>query len=464
MFYLDIKEFIDKVCKEINYEPVRKGISEELTSHIQDLKEEYLNKGISGQEAEQKAVYQMGIPKDIGKKLNKIHKPKLDWKLLFLIIALMGFGVFVEIIKQSTINNNLWRTIAYMMFGIILSIGVYFWDYRKLRKCSLILYIIATILMIFPNFNGLMVNGVYYINIFNMNIYPATIAVPLYLIAFIGFIINYNNNNNYNLTILNKDISINKDFIKMILTCIIAIILIETVPSFANASILGISYFVIATIKIIQSKTKILKKIILLYGFPLFLGIIMLIMLLKGNSFRAERILASFNPERDPNGLGWVGMQQKEVLENAKLIGEADTDVLSVDHSILGVESNYTFIYIIGKLGYLMAGLLTLIIILISVRMIYNAKNIKELYGKYLIIGLSSLFILQSFATILMNINLGLQTNVNIPFITYGGVFFIVNILSIALILSIYRRKDINDYCKNKDSKFILFKMKESNN
>ena len=444
---MDTKEFINEVCKEIQYEPVRKGISEELTSHIQDLKEEYLDKGINEQEAEQKAVSQMGIAEEIGKKLNKIHKPKLDWKLLLLILALMGFGVFVAIIKQSTMNsNNLGRTIAYMMFGIILSIGVYFYDYRKLKKHSLILYIIATILMILPNFNGIMVNGVYYIGIFNIAIYPSTIAVPLYLIAFIGFIINYNSNNNYNLTILNKDISINKDIIKMTVTCIIAIVLIEIVPSFANASILGISYFVIATIKIIQSKTNIAKKLVLLYGVPLFLGIIMFLMLLQGSSYRAERFLTSFNPERDPNGSGWVGMQQKEVLEKSKLVGEADTDILSVEHSILGIESNYTFIYIIGKAGYLIAGLLTLIIILTSIRMIYNAKNVKELYGKYLIIGLSSLFILQSFATILMNINMGLQTNVNIPFITYGGVFFIVNILSVALILSIYRRKDINQY------------------
>ena len=108
--------------------------------------------------------------------------------------------------------------------------------------------------------------------------------------------------------------------------------------------------------------------------------------------------------------------------------------------------------------------ILTLIIILTSGRLIYNAKNVKELYGKYLIIGLSSLYILQSFATILMNINMGLQTNVNIPFVTYGGVFFIVNILSIALIFSVYRRKDINEYEESKESKFILFKINESNN
>lgn len=463
---MDIKEFINKVCQEIKYEPVRKGISEELTSHIQVIKEEYINKGIQEKEAEEKAVAQMGIAEDIGRNLNKIHKPKLDWKLLILIIALMGFGVFISVIKQETMNNyNLGNTIVYMILGIVLSIGVYFYDYKKLRKYSFIIYIFATILMIIPMLNfGPMINGVKYIRLFSITIYPATITVPLYLIAFIGFVIDYNKNNRFNLTILNKDVSINKDIIKIIITCIIALVLIEAVPSFANASILGLSYLIITTIKIIQSKNNVIKKLLLLYGVPLLFGILIFMMFLQGSSFRAERILTSFNPERDPNGSGWVGMQQKDVLENAKFIGEADTEVLSVEQSILGVESNYTFIYIIGKTGYLVAGILTLIIILTSGRLIYNAKNVKELYGKYLIIGLSSLYILQSFATILMNINMGLQTNVNIPFVTYGGVFFIVNILSIALIFSVYRRKDINEYEESKESKFILFKINESNN
>ena len=53
---------------------------------------------------------------------------------------------------------------------------------------------------------------------------------------------------------------------------------------------------------------------------------------------------------------------------------------------------------------------------------------------------------MQSFATILMNINMGIQTNVNLPFVTYGGVNFIVNSLTIAVIFSVYRRKDINEY------------------
>ena len=103
---MDIKNFLDKVCGEIKYRPVRKGISEELKSHIQEIKEEYTNKGIPENEAEEKAVSQMGVPEEIGRKLNKIHKPKLDWILLLMMAILMGFGVFVVILKQQNMNDD----------------------------------------------------------------------------------------------------------------------------------------------------------------------------------------------------------------------------------------------------------------------------------------------------------------------------------------------------------------------
>lgn len=91
---------------------------------------------------------------------------------------------------------------------------------------------------------------------------------------------------------------------------------------------------------------------------------------------------------------------------------------------------------------------MVLTIILVSLKLIINAKNIKDKYGKMLIIGLGILYIFQSIASVLMNINLGIQTGVNLPFVGYGGVHFVVNMLSIGIIFSVYRRKDINLYDK----------------
>ena len=444
---MDIKNFLDKVCGEIKYRPVRKGICEELKSHIQEIKEEYTNKGIPENEAEEKAVLQMGAPEEIGRKLNKIHKPKLDWKLLLLMAILMGFGVFVAILKQKNTNDNyIQSTIIYMIIGTILSIGIYFFDYKLLKKYSTTIYIIASILMILPIIQfGFIPRGVYNIRLFGIIISPSTIALPLYLVSFIGLIFNYNKTNNFNMTILNKEIVINKDMIKIIVCSVISLILMEYISSITNSIILGIVYLIISTVKIIQNKKNRIKNLIILYVIPVFIGLMLILTLVK-SPYRLERIVSSFNPEIDPESSGYVGMLQKEILENAKIIGEADTMAISSNQSIINLESNYTFIYILGRTGILVAGLLVCTIILTSIKLIINAKNIKEQYGKFLIIGLSSLYILQSFATILMNVNMGVQTNVNLPFVTYGGVYFIVSILSIAIIFSVYRRKDIYQY------------------
>lgn len=444
---MDIKNFLDKVCGEIKYRPVRKGICEELKSHIQEIKEEYTNKGIPENEAEEKAVFQMGVPEEIGRKLNKIHKPKLDWKLLLLMVILMGFGVFVAILKQPIMNENyIGSTIIYMTIGVILSIGIYFFDYKLLKKYSTVIYIIASILMILPMIQFEFIpRGVYNIQLFEITISPSTIALPLYLISFIGFIFNYNKTNNFKMTILNKEIEINKDMVKIIICSVASLMLMEYISSITNAIILGIIYLIISTAKIIQNKKNRIKNLIILYVIPVFMGLLLILMLVK-SPYRFERIISSFNPEVDPESSGYVGMLQKEILENAKIIGEADTMPISNSQSIINVESNYTFIYLLGKTGILVAGLLVCTIILASVKLIINAKNIKEQYGKFLIIGLSSLYILQSFATILMNVNMGVQTNVNLPFVTYGGIYFIVSILSMAIIFSVYRRKDIYQY------------------
>ena len=90
---MNAKEFINDVCKEIKYEPANKPIAEELKGHIEDIKSEYLCKGATEKEAEEKAVEQMGDAKIIGKKLNKMYGPKLDWKLLVLICIVMFFGI-----------------------------------------------------------------------------------------------------------------------------------------------------------------------------------------------------------------------------------------------------------------------------------------------------------------------------------------------------------------------------------
>lgn len=449
---MDIKSFLNTVCKQIKYEPVRNGIYEELEQHVNEIKEENINKGMQEQEAEEKAVAQMGVAEEIGKKMNKIHKPKLDWKLVVLITVLIGFGFLITLIKKHSgmiAYVSIGNTIIYILIGIILSIGIYFFDYKKMREHSILLYLVATFIMILPIIKiGYRINGIYYLRFVRVAFSPVIVTLPLYLISFIGFIVDYKKDNILQIQLYNKKLKINKDLIKIIILSIISLVLMVSLQSVSNMVILASSYIIISTIKIIKDEEHCARKLVGIYGTIFCILVFFIINGMISYSFRLNRIIYSFNPEADPYGSGYVGTLQKDILQNAKIIGEAENTIMPIDDSILNMEGCYTFIYLIGKCGLLVAGIMVVTIILTSIRLIINARNIKEQYGKFLIIGLGSLFILQSFATILMNVNMGIQTNVNLPFVTYGGVYFIVNMMNIAVILSVYRRKDINMFEK----------------
>ena len=40
MFHLQIKEYLNEICEQIKYKPVRKEIAKEIEDHINDIKED----------------------------------------------------------------------------------------------------------------------------------------------------------------------------------------------------------------------------------------------------------------------------------------------------------------------------------------------------------------------------------------------------------------------------------------
>ena len=114
-----------------------------------------------------------------------------------------------------------------------------------------------------------------------------------------------------------------------------------------------------------------------------------------------------------------------------------------MDKEVIHTESAFSFVYLIGKLGIIAGVTLIISILLMFYKLIFNVKLIKDVHGKFIIIGLSLFFIIQASANILMNLNLGIKVDVLIPFINFSGLYFIMNCICLALILSVYRRKDI---------------------
>lgn len=448
---MHINEFLEKVCDEIKYKPIQKDISEELKNHIEEIKQEQFENGIEEKEAEKVAVKQMGEPIEIGKRLNKIHRPKLDWQLLIIVLILLAFGIVVSFIKTQSVFkegyqiNYFIKNTIFLAIGILLGLGIYFFDYTKISKYSNYIYIFSTIVAILGLTTSMKVNGRAFLYITNwLTISIESITMPLYIIAFAGFINNYDKNNNFKFS----DIVINKDLAKILILGVISIVFMTCIPSLASSVILLSIYIVLGTIGIINKSKNKKKYLTIMYLIITICGILFIYNIFATHPYRIERFTSFINPEEYINTTGWIPLQQRLILNSAKPIGEAEN--LSNMLNIFDEGSDYAHISIIAHYGVIPAGILIITVLIFSTKILYNSKIIKDNYGKLLIIGIGGYFILESVINILMNLTLGMQIASKIPFVSYGGTSMIFDSACIALVLAIYRRKNIQFY-KNKN-------------
>lgn len=457
-----IKEFLENVCNEIRYKPIRNDISEELELHIQDVKEEYIASGINELESEEKAVSNMGDAVEIGKKLDKIHRPKLDWLLLILVAILIGFGFLIIFIRatrhQDTYSVN--RAIKFVSIGLIASIVVYFMDYRKSIKYTRVFYIVSSLLFVLTILIGSPYNGTHkYIWIPGIFFSTNNICTYLYIISFAGFLNSYSFEKNIVININKMCLKINRDLLKILLLAMISLILSIPVNGVPMTVLLAISYLILSTYKIIKTEKNVRKNLLIIYGaiIAIVVCIALFVLIAKPRLyFRIENWLQN-NQEYNSNN-GWYGSKIDETLKNSNFIG---TGIGEKDVYYFGLFDGGTchaLITIIAYYGRICLWVILATVALIFIKIIINCKNIKDEYGKLLIVGFSSIILLQALVNILGNLNLIPLMDINFPFISYGFNGFLVNMLTIAFLLSIYRRKDIL-YKIDTESKKMKFKI-----
>ncbi len=442
-----IKEFLENVCNEIKYKPIREDISEELSLHIEEQKEEYIKNGLEEKVAEERAVSNMGEAEEIGKKLNKIHKPKFDWLLTFFVAILIGFGFLITNIKidrnAGEGNFYLARHIIFLIIGLGLSIGIYFLDYRKIIKNYKLLYCISSFILLFTMMFGTSYLGIKYIRFAGNTINPVNICILIYICSFVGFIKNLNNKT-MNISIGNLNLKIRIDILNLLLLSTISIFLIMKEKRITISLVLFLSYIVITTSYIILSPNR-KSNLIKFYGTFVITSLILILSLgiINNGAYSniVRRLEATYNYESDLNGNGWIGYQINNVLNNAQFFSKLDD--MDNYFGLYDGGAEFALISIIANYGTIYSAIIIITVILFAIKIIYDCKNIKDETGKLLCIGFGSFILLQAILNILMNFNLIPIVALNLPFVSYGLNGLIVNMMMIAFILSIYRRKDI---------------------
>lgn len=127
--YQEIKEYLQEVSDQIQYQPVREPIKKELADHLEDSICDQMENGSSQQDAVKNAVHAMGDGISVGLELNDTYRIQTDKRLNILIAILLTFGFICNIVSGNI------RNIRIMPY--IIGIAVLYWTVKSGYKILL---------------------------------------------------------------------------------------------------------------------------------------------------------------------------------------------------------------------------------------------------------------------------------------------------------------------------------------
>ena len=155
-----------------------------------------------------------------------------------------------------------------------------------------------------------------------------------------------------------------------------------------------------------------------------------------------NRIDVFLNPGLDPRGAGYNIIQSKLAIGSGQLFGMG---LLKGNQTQLGFlypkSTDFIFSVIGEELGFLIAGTVIILYVVLITKTIYVAKTAKDDLGSYIAIGICGVFLFHMIENIGMTMGLLPITGVPLPFVSYGGSSLVTNFICIGLILNISGRR-----------------------
>lgn len=199
---MDLHEYLDQVTGQMRCKKARDMVARELENHIEDQAETYEKSGLSKEEAVTRAVEQMGDPIEVGTFMDRIHRPRMNYRMLGFIAVLTVLGMLVQIMMlQSQADAGMgelfskYRTdILEICINSVLGFGVMllitFVDYSFLGKHPLAVW--AGILA------GLLIFQLLEMNFYGMQLATTNISVLTSLLALLfAALVYYYRNHHY---------------------------------------------------------------------------------------------------------------------------------------------------------------------------------------------------------------------------------------------------------------------------
>jgi rod shape determining protein RodA len=419
-----IQSYLETVREQIRWKRARPVLVQELERHLEDQRDAFVQAGNSSEEAERLAVADMGDPVTVGAELDRIHRPKPQWGLLGLTLALACTGAILRVSLTSGWEFDsigLPRTVLALALGSACLLGMYVLDISRLARHAGKLYIAALVLIVSSWYWSPTTASVPYYTRYLLLACPVLYVFCLYSLrqkGWIGFLLAI--------------------FGGLVLT----MICIQT-PYLQAAMMTMLTGFVLLLCAIQMDWFGISRKKARLAAFGAALAAAAGYAYILSIPSVWTRLQIAIHPELDPLCRGYHGLQIRKVLESARWLGMGtlDTGGHGLERFLPEAGKDMlptTMVYTLGWLPYLL--LLAALVALLVWLLVRGIKQ-KHQLGRLIVVAVSLTLGFQLLFSVILNSGMVLF-GAHLPLVV-GNLHTVMDMALTGLALSVFRGSSI---------------------
>jgi rod shape determining protein RodA len=156
--------------------------------------------------------------------------------------------------------------------------------------------------------------------------------------------------------------------------------------------------------------------------------------------YQLNRIEVLFNPNIDPQGIGYNMLQSRYAIGSGQLLGKglfAEGTQTSFNY-VPEQETDFIFTAVAEQLGFIGAVLVLAAFAVIIWRLLVIAVNARDRFGALIAAGLAAMMMFHVFVNVGMTIGIMPVTGLPLPFLSAGGSFYLAMTLALGVANSVW--------------------------
>lgn len=357
-----------------------------------------------------------------------------DWYLVGLIMFLTIFGLII--LSSASVaagwekfGDSYWYIKHQILFGFLPGIALFIFfsrfDYYRLKYLAapfLIVSVILLVLVFIPGIGAGYGSARSWINVFGFSLQPAEIVKLTFMIYLAAWLSTRGERHL-------KDL--HYGFLPFLFVLMIIIILMVLQPDFGTMAIIVFTSLIVYYIA---------GGSLIHLSWLTAAGISGLWLLIKISPYRAARLTTFLHPELDPQGIGYHINQALLAVGSGGFWGRGFGHSRQKFAYLPEVAGDSIFAVVAEELGFLISVAVVIIFILLLVRGLKMAKNCRDPFGRLLIVGIITWFVIQAFFNIGAIIGILPLTGIPLPFISYGGTSLMMVLAASGILVNISKQ------------------------